>query len=127
MKIYGIILAASLGIMVAGCSTLIPSRYDDNESYVAVNLYHEVNKLDCSDDIGVIYQSRVIDNEVDWLKHYTELKNSKDIQAMIDLMKETTGPFAKRDQISQPYCELKKRAMMEQSRFIAKAIMARMK
>lgn len=127
MKIYGIILAVMLGIIVTGCSTLIPSRYDDNESYVVTNLYHETVRLDCNNDVTISYQSWVIDNEVEWLMHYAELKKSRDIYEMLRTMRMTTQPFAERDQISPTFCELKKRLMVEQSKNIGEAIMSRMK
>jgi|DEB0MinimDraft_4_1074332.scaffolds.fasta_scaffold01918_11 outer membrane murein-binding lipoprotein Lpp len=124
MKNRVIILASLLGMSIlSGCASL----YDDNESYQAVELYHNINNLECSDEGLAIEQAAIIDDNVDWLIAYSELKGSRDVNNLLLLMKTTTEPLAARESMSPTYCGLKKTLLQEQSRDVGTAILRRNK
>lgn len=109
-------------LFISACSGL-PSFYDDNESLLAVQVRYSVNRLDCSQSAKE--GAAEIKNSVDMLSLYSESKKSKDIGMLIGLMKETTDDIAKKDSISAPYCNIKKKILEKQSSDIANAIMRR--
>lgn len=112
-------LILSTAIFLSACSGL-PSFYDDNESLLSVQVRHQVEKLNCAaPDIQPVKDS------VDMLSLYSESKRSSDIGELIALMKETTNGLYEKEQISEPYCKLKKKVLQKQSSDIASAIMRR--
>ena len=107
--------------LVASCSILDTSFYDDNESLLGVEVRHEVSMLDCS-----IPYVDGIKTSVDKLHLYTESKKSKDIHKMVVTMKETSDLMAiKQDSMSTSYCNIKKTILEKQSKAITTAIMGR--
>jgi hypothetical protein len=112
-------LILSTVIFLSACSGL-PSFYDDNESLLSVQVRHQVEKLNCAaPDVQPVKDS------VDMLSLYSESKRSSDIGELIVLMKETTNGLYEKEQISEPYCKLKKKVLQKQSSDIASAIMRR--
>jgi hypothetical protein len=112
-------LILSTVIFLSACSGL-PSFYDDNESLLSVQVRHQVEKLNCdAPDVQPLKDS------VDMLSLYSESKRSSDIGELIVLMKETTNGLYQKEQISEPYCNLKKKVLQKQSSDIASAIMRR--
>jgi hypothetical protein len=112
-------LILSTVIFLSACSGL-PSFYDDNESLLSVQVRHQVEKLNCAaPDVQPVKDS------VDMLSLYSESKRSSDIGELIVLMKETTNGLYQKEQISEPYCNLKKKVLQKQSSDIASAIMRR--
>lgn len=112
-------LIISTVIFLSACSGL-PSFYDDNESLLSVQVRHQVEKLNCR-----VPDIQPIKDSVDMLSLYSESKRSSDIEKLIALMKETTNSLYQKQQISEPYCSLKKKVLQKQSSNIASAIMRR--
>lgn len=112
-------LILSTVIFLSACSGL-PSFYDHNESLLSVQVRHQVEKLNCAaPDVQPVKES------VDMLSLYSESKKSSDILELIVLMTETTNGLYEKEQISEPYCNLKKKILQKQSSDIASAIMRR--
>jgi hypothetical protein len=112
-------LILSTIIFLSACTGL-PSFYDDNESLLSVQVRHQVDKLNCSTP-----NVQPVKDSVDMLFLYSESKRSSDIGELIVLMKETTNGLYEKKQISEPYCNLKKKVLQKQSSDIASAIMRR--
>lgn len=106
-------------IFLSACTGL-PSFYDDNESLLSVEVRHEVEKLNCTAP-----NVQPLKDSVDILALYSESKKSLDVGTFIGLMKETTNGLYEKEQISETYCNLKKKVLQKQSSDIASAIMRR--
>lgn len=104
--------------LVASCSILDTSFYDDNESLLAIEVRHEVYMLDCS--MPYIHG---IKTSVDKLYLYTESKGSKDIHELVGKMRESAAGL--KEDMSLTFCSLKKTALESQGKSITDAIMGR--
>jgi len=109
-------------LLLSGCIT-IPSFYDDNESKVAIDLRHSVEKLDCA--MPQKPQVAEIKSSLTWMTLYVDSKGSDDIAEMISPMKETVNDFYNRGEGSVGYCKIKKKVMSAQSKLIADAVLGR--
>ena len=109
-------------LLLSGCIT-IPSFYDDNESKVAIDLRHSVEKLDCAKQQQP--QVAEIRSKLTWMELYVESKGSDDIADMIAPMKDTVNDFYNRGEGTEGYCKIKKRIMSTQSKIIADAVLGR--
>lgn len=110
-------LVLTLSVVLASCSVMDTSFYDDNESMLAVNVRFAVNKLDCGNPGTVFY----LNDTIEKLSLYSESKKSKDVYPLVGKMKET----AKGIEGSSAVCNLKKKILVKQSSDIANAIMRR--
>lgn len=106
-------------LLLSACSN-IPSFYDDNASRLAVDVRYAVRTLNCEKP-----NMSLINEQITMLDLYTESKGSKDVNKMVRLMKETSDAMSEKENMSKPYCGLKKRILEEQSKKIATAIMGR--
>lgn len=123
MKILTVIL---LMFSLSACNLTeeIPSFYDDNESKAIVDLAFDIRKLNCSSTL-VAHQIDAIDRDLTWLITYTELKSSNDVYAVLLIMDSTLEGLQQKKAVSGPYCEIKKRTLVQQSNAAAKAIFRR--
>ena len=106
-------------ILLSACVRL-PSFYDDNESLLSIQVRHQIEKLNCATP-----NVQPVKDSVDMLSLYSESKGSSDVGKLIELMKDTTNSLYEKEQISEPYCTLKKKVLQKQSSDIASAIMRR--
>lgn len=122
MRMLAVLAVCSM--FVAGCSGVPSISFQDsNESILAVEVRLEVSRLDCKNP-GT--QLSTIKRSVDFLQLYSESKGSKDLQAMVLEMQDTTnGLYAKGDNLSPVFCDLKKKVLTTQSKDIADAVMRR--
>ena len=121
-----ILLIASL----PGCSTIssimdkIPSRWDANQAKVITDLRQQALTFDCSKD--QIAQLKVIQSSLQWFHLYSESKNTKDVDKLLDTVRGTANEFSKRPQpVSAIYCDIKRKLMIVQVDIAAKAIQGR--
>jgi hypothetical protein len=115
----GLLLAATLSVALSGCMT-IPSFYDDNESLLSSRLRLSVEELNCKQpDIKDIHRS------LRHLELYSESKGSSDVIELITPMRETVDGFAKKEKVSETFCNFKKKLLTTQSGTISEALMRR--
>lgn len=113
-----LILAPAL-LILTSCSVLDTSFYDSNESMLAVEVRHEVENMKCGPKTYIFS----VQETVNKLQLYTESKGSKDIYKLVSKMKETSDGL--KEDMKPIFCSLKKKALQQQSKSIATAIMGR--
>ena len=122
------LILALLTLSLSACSLMdeIPSFYDDNESKAIIDLVHSIESLDCSSD-SVKQQVETINDDLQWLMTYTELKGTNDVYSVLMIVDSTMATLIKNETISQPYCEIKRKNLLLQTNSAAKAIFRRFK
>ena len=116
-------------VLLQGCSTMLPSFWDDNQSKKIIDVRQSVAHFDCKQ--SHLPQVKQIHNQLEWFQLYSESKGflQNDVLAVIKPMQETVEEFYKRsagkDQGSVPYCEMKKKILIKQSSIAAHAVLAR--
>jgi hypothetical protein len=116
-------------VFLQGCSTMLPSFWDDNQSKKIIDVRQSVAHLDCKQTH--LPQVKKIHDQLEWFQLYSESKGflQNDVLAVIKPMQETVEEFYKRsagkDQGSVPYCEMKKKILIKQSSIAAQAVLAR--
>ena len=116
-------------VLLQGCSTMLPSFWDDNQSKKIIDVRQSVAHLDCAQ--SHLPQVKQIHNQLEWFQLYSESKGflQNDVLAVIKPMQETVEEFYKRsagkNQGSVPYCEMKKKILIKQSSIAAQAVLAR--
>jgi len=104
---------------LSSCSVLDTSFYDSNESMLAVEVRHEIEIMECGPKTYVFS----VQESVNKLHLYSESKGSKDIYKLVSKMKETSDGL--KEDMKPIFCSLKKKALQQQSKSIASAIMGR--
>ena len=116
-------------VLLQGCSTMLPSFWDDNQSKKIIDVRQSVAHLNCAQ--SHLPQVKQIHDQLEWFQLYSESKGflQNDVLAVIKPMQETVEEFVKRsagkDQGSVPYCEMKKKILIKQSSIAAHAVLAR--
>jgi hypothetical protein len=116
-------------VLLQGCSTMLPSFWDDNQSKKIIDVRQSVAHLDCKQ--SHLPQVKQIHNQLEWFQLYSESKGflQNDVLAVIKPMQETVEEFYKRsagkNQGSVPYCEMKKKILIKQSSIAAQAVLSR--
>jgi hypothetical protein len=128
-KISAIILA----FMLSGCAGLtgmIPSFWDDNQSYKITSVRLDIERLDCRAQQKP--QVTKIRDDLEWFRLYSDSKGGRqaDVLALTKPMSETVEDWYKRvntdgHKDNPIYCDLKKRVLQEQSTRAAKAVLGR--
>jgi len=91
-------------LMLSGCS-MIPSMWDDNESYAVAKIRHSVDALDCSGNY--LPQVHNLVSDIRFLQLYSESKGSDDLGEMVDPMMETAKGLQNKTE-NAIFCKLKK-------------------
>ena len=125
------LIVALTFFMLSGCATVvswIPSFNDANQSAKIVDVRQAVDSLDCARTQYI--QVKRIQDELRWFELYSESNGirNQDVIRIIKPMQATVSDFAKMVQDkdgSKVYCDLKKKAMQEQSARAAKVILGR--
>jgi len=115
-------------IYLSGCAGVLPSFWDDNQSYRAVDIQMSVDALDCSQPHAP--QVKRIKDDIQWFLYYSEAKGwlQSDVIQLIEPMQQTVGDFYKRStekQGSVTYCNMKKKILVEQSKLVTKGVLSR--
>jgi len=101
---------------------MIPSFWDDNESYSVAQIRHSVEQIDC--DTTYSNQVNNLISDIRFLQLYSESKGSDDILEMVDPMMETAKGLANKEE-NKVFCSIKKKTLQKQSALIADATMER--
>lgn len=110
--------------LLAGC--MMPSFYDDNESFAGVDLVVAVKNINCDLGYELMHDDFIkVSRELEWLEEYSKLKGSDDVGEMLALMRETVNGMIITADTSSGYCGYKKTLMIEQSNLIGLTIMGR--
>ena len=121
-KIASIIVVS---FILVSC-TLIPSKWDSNQSYAITDLRQIVRSIDCDGD--VVRKLNHLNYRLEWLMLYNESKGTKDVGNLVTLFNETVQTFRQKStSFSKGYCTSKKEIMIELSDMIARAIQRRIK
>lgn len=123
------VLATTIIVLsLTGCSTILPSFWDDNQSAAIIDARQAVEQLDCTQPHAL--QVKVIKDRLEWFDLYSESKGmmQNDVRALIAPMKETVNDFYKRStekEGSKAYCEAKKKIMKTQASKAAEGVLGR--
>lgn len=114
-------------LTLTGCASimdLIPSGWDSNQAKVVTDLRQDTLNFDCSGDQRA--QLNVIAKNIQWFDLYAESKGTKDVAKLTETLRATVKEFQDRPQpVSNIYCNLKKKLMIQQTDIIAKAVQGR--
>ena len=127
MKALAII---SLAVMLQGCTAIvavkdwIPSRWDVNQAKVITDLRQQTHNFDCK--LDQVAQLKSISSNLQWFHLYSDSKDTKDVNKILDTMRATVKEFQERPQpVSAIYCDIKKKLMIQQVDIAAKTVQGR--
>ena len=116
----------TIGLMftLSGCSTIMnTSFYDENESKAVVDMWVSVQRLDCASEQSSQQVGAIVDSK-NWLKTYSLGKGSKDVSEMVVIFEKSLNPMVGKD-MSEAYCNSKKKTLLNQSEKMTRAMMRR--
>jgi uncharacterized protein YceK len=123
-----IFILAIVGLQ--GCSTVqsvkdwIPSRWDVNQAKVVTDLRQQTHNFDCKQDQTA--QLKAITTNLQWFHLYSDSKDTKDVNKILDTMRATVKEFQDRAQpVSAIYCDIKRKLMIQQVDIAAKTVQGR--
>lgn len=111
-------------LLLVGCS-YIPSRWDENEAKVIIDIEMSAKYFDCA---NVKIQINDLNRQVEWFNIYSVSRGSNDIVALFEPLQKTVAEFKERSDkapVSPLYCELKKKIIVQQSAIVARAVQLR--
>jgi len=124
------IASTCVALFLTGCSVsdVVPSFWDDNQSWKITDVYLKTVRLDCEQPH--LPQVSAIRDDLTWFQLYSESKGflQQDVLKVIAPMQKTVEDFYRRSQDTQgsrAYCESKKRIMITQAKKSASAVMWR--
>jgi malonyl CoA-acyl carrier protein transacylase len=124
MKQLTILIAMVIGI--SGCANFtMPSNYDPNESKGMIDVLQDVRALDCRTDASQQAGIKEIQESVEWMRLYTDIKGSEDVFVSLGAIDHTLTGMIVRDNMSVGYCKLKKKNLTLQVSDTAQAVMKR--
>jgi hypothetical protein len=112
-------------VALSGCS-MIPSKWDDNQSRAAVDLQLMARHFDCTANQSA--QLNLISTQVEWFDLYSKSKGTADMEQLNDVFAKTVKEYQDRlakGPVSPVYCDLKKKVMIQQADIIAHAVLYR--
>jgi outer membrane biogenesis lipoprotein LolB len=124
-----LVLALALTVLT-GCSTIkdyIPVKWDSNQSSSITSIQMTTRNFDCKGDIAT--QAKTLQQQVEWLKLYSESKPTRDVIAPIGLMNDSVKELVDRTSkgsVSVMYCEMKKKIVIKQADIVAHTIHGRL-
>ncbi len=124
-----LVLALALTVLT-GCSTIkdyIPVKWDSNQSSSITSIQMTTRNFDCKGDIAA--QAKTLQQQVEWLKLYSESKPTRDVIAPIRLMNDSVKELVDRTSkgsVSIMYCEMKKKIVIKQADIVAHTIHGRL-
>jgi malonyl CoA-acyl carrier protein transacylase len=124
MKQLTILIAMVIGISSCANFTM-PSNYDPNESKGMIDVLQDVRALDCRTDASQQAGIKEIQESVEWMRLYTDIKGSEDVFVSLGAIDHTLTGMIVRDNMSVGYCKLKKKNLTLQVSDTAQAVMKR--
>jgi hypothetical protein len=116
-------------LILTGCATvknMLPSKWDDNQAKVAIDIRQDAIHFDCTGDQKL--QLTQIAKDVEWFELYAQSKGTEDVAKLNTVFFNTVKEFQERVKagpVSPMYCDLKRKIMIQQSEIIAKAVQNR--
>lgn len=117
-------------VFLSGCSSIqqyIPVKWDSNQSASITTIQQTTRNFDCKADIA--QQAKVLQQQVEWLKLYSESKPTRDVIETVGLMNDSVKELADRSSkgsVSAMYCEMKKKIVIKQADIVAHTIHGRL-
>lgn len=124
------VIAVMALVVLTGCSTIqqyIPVKWDSNQSQSITTIQMTTRNFDCKGDIAA--QAKALQQQVEWLKLYSESKPTRDVIPTIGLMNDSVKELSDRSSkgpVSPVYCEMKKKIVIKQADIIAHTIHGRL-
>jgi len=112
-------------VALSGCS-MIPSRWDDNQSKAIIDIRLSASTFDCTGDQKA--QLTAFANQVQWFELYAESKGTQDMVKLNATLSETVKEYQdrlKQGPVSPIYCDLKKKVIQQQADIISRSVMGR--
>jgi hypothetical protein len=112
-------------VALSGCS-MIPSRWDDNQSKAIIDIRLSASTFDCTGDQKA--QLTAFANQVQWFELYAESKGTQDMVKLNATLSETVKEYQdrlKQGPVSPMYCDLKKKVIQQQADIISRSVMGR--
>lgn len=121
-------LALAVSLTACSMSDVLPSFWDDNQSYKITDVYTKTVRLDCAKPH--LPQISAIRDDLLWFQLYSESKGmlQQDVIKLIEPMQKTVEDFYTRSmekEGSPTYCETKKKILITQAKKSASAVMWR--
>jgi hypothetical protein len=119
-------LVALLALASLTACSMIPSRWDPNESRSITDLQFTTRHFDCSG--SVLAQATLLQQQVEWFDIYTGTKGTADMRDLTKTLDETVKELVDRSSkgpVSPMYCDLKKKVLIQQADIIGKAVQGR--
>ena len=121
-------LVITLTLSACSLSDVLPSFWDDNQSYKIIDVYTKTVRLDCTKPhLAQIVEIR---DDLLWFQLYSESKGmlQQDVIKLIEPMQRTVEYFYTRSlekEGSKAYCETKRKILITQAKKSASAVMWR--
>jgi hypothetical protein len=112
-------------VALGGCS-MIPSRWDDNQSRAIIDIRVSAANFDCAGDQKA--QLTAFSTQVQWFELYAESKGTQDMVKLNATLTETVKEYQdrlKQGPVSPMYCDLKKKVIQQQADIISRSVMGR--
>lgn len=127
-----ILAVVIVSVSLSGCGTLDtvrdwwPSSWDPNQSKVITDLRQQTRQFDCKKP----HTEQIVEirRSVEWFQMYSESKKTKDVLKLTGVLGDTVKEFDDRvnkGPVSNLYCELKKKVMIQQTDIIAETVQGR--
>lgn len=121
-------LALAVSLTACSMSDVLPSFWDDNQSYKITDVYQKTVRLDCKKPH--LPQISAIRDDLLWFQLYSESKGmlQQDVIKLVAPMQKTVEDFYTRSmekEGSPTYCEAKKKILITQAKKSASAVMWR--
>lgn len=117
-------------LVLGGCSLsdVLPSFWDDNQSYKITDVYQKTVRFDCKQQH--LPQISAIRDDLLWFQLYSESKGmlQQDVIKLVAPMQKTVEDFYTRSMEKEgsfAYCESKKKIMITQAKKAASGVMWR--
>ena len=129
------ILLLSLFVLT-GCNSIgvdslfkvIPSFWDDNQSWAITNIRSDIANIDC--DKPQLEQAQKLEHDANWFILYSESKGitQGDVIAVVKPIHDTASEWVERAKTKNPsraYCNIKRDILQSQAEAAAKSVLGR--
>jgi hypothetical protein len=114
--------------VIAGLSTLLPSKWDPNEVASVTDLRFYVRKVNCDSPEAALPTLQTLVDKKDWTWMYSESRKNKDVLELIRPFNETLDDLytrAKSGKMSKAFCNGKVVILTTQADAIGRALQTR--
>ena len=123
-------------LFLGGCNSIgvdslfkvIPSFWDDNQSWAITNVRSDIANIDC--DKPQLEQAQKLEHDANWFILYSESKGitQGDVIAVVKPIRDTASEWVERAKTKNPsraYCNIKRDILQSQAEAAAKSVLGR--